>query len=200
MNLPRYIDSRQAEDTHDIAGHLQGGIPVAGVDSLAAYWDVCPGLRTSLFTDNRPGYVDLAVDKADIKSAIYEHPDFAAYIDQMNQRFDQWRQRVAAELRGLAAGAKPKQIIGELSEDLLAHYTDRPLINHYDVYQHLMDYWSDVMQDDVYQIAAEGWRAETYRILVKDKKGKEKDKGWACDLVPKPLIVARNFAPDSTQR
>jgi type I restriction enzyme M protein len=194
LNLPRYIDSRQAEDIHDIAGHLQGGIPVADVDSLGSYWDVCPGLRTSLFTDNRPGYVDLAVDKADIKSAIYEHPEFAAFIDQMNKHFDQWRQRVAAELRGLAAGAKPKQIIGELSEDLLAHYTDRPLINHYDVYQHLMDYWSDVMQDDVYQIAAEGWKAETYRILVKDKKGKEKDKGWACDLVPKPLIVARYFA------
>lgn len=194
LNLPRYIDSRQAEDIHDIAGHLQGGIPVADVELLSAYWDVCPGLRTSLFTDNRPGYVDLAVDKADIKTAIYEHPEFATFIDQMNQHFDQWRQRVAAELRGLAAGAKPKQIIGELSEDLLAHYIDRPLINHYDVYQHLMDYWSDVMQDDVYQIAAEGWKAETYRILVKDKKGKEKDKGWACDLVPKPLIVARYFA------
>ena len=84
----------------------------------------------------------------------------------MNQHFDQWRQRVAAELRGLAAGAKPKQIIGELSEDLLAHYTDRSLINHYDVYQHLMVYWSDVMQDDVHQITAPndqggGWKAET---------------------------------------
>ena len=194
LNLPRYIDSREAEDIHDIAGDLQGGIPIADVDSMAAYWDVCPGLRTSLFTDNRPGYVDLAVDKAETKSAIYEHPEFAAFIDEMSQHFDQWRQRVAAELRGLAAGAKPKQIIGELSEDLLAHYTDLPLINHYDVYQHLMDYWSDVMQDDVYQIAAEGWKAETYRILVKDKRGKEKDKGWACDLVPKPLIVARYFA------
>jgi len=51
-----------------------------------------------------------------------------------------------------------------------------------------MDYWAEVMQDDVYGIAAEGWQAETYRVLVKDKKGKEKDKGWACDLVPKELI------------
>ena len=28
LNLPRYIDSRQAEDIQDIAGHLQGGIRV----------------------------------------------------------------------------------------------------------------------------------------------------------------------------
>jgi type I restriction enzyme M protein len=30
--------------------------------------------------------------------------------------------------------------------------------------------------------------------MEKDKKGREKDKGWACDLGPKPLIVARYFA------
>ena len=28
LNLPRYIDSQQAEDLQDIEGHLQGGIPV----------------------------------------------------------------------------------------------------------------------------------------------------------------------------
>ena len=78
-------------------------------------------------------------------------------------------------------------MIAELSEALLAHYPGKPLIDPYDVYQHLMDYWAETMQDDCYLIAADGWKAETYRIIEKDKKGKEKDKGWACDLVPKPL-------------
>lgn len=193
LNLPRYIDSRETEDVHDIAGHLQGGIPVSDVDLMTEYWEVCPGLRRTLFTDNRPGFADLAIDKAETKSVIYEHPEFTAFIDQMNQHFGQWKNRVSVELRDLKVGDKPKQIIVELSEDLLIHYTDRQLINHYDVYQHLMDYWTEVMQDDVYQIVAESWKAETYRILVKDKKGKEKDKGWICDLVPKALIVARYF-------
>jgi type I restriction enzyme M protein len=52
------------------------------------------------------------------------------------------------------------------------------------------------MQDDCYLIAADGWKAETYRIIETDKKGKEKDKGWTCDLVPKALIVARYFAQE----
>lgn len=198
LNLPRYIDTREEEDIHDIAGHLQGGIPVADIDRLAPYWEVCPGLRKALFKKNRKGYVNLAADKADIKTAIYEHPEFAAFIDQMNQHFDQWRTKVSSKLKKLEAGCQPKRLIGELSEDLLAHYVDRPLINHYDVYQHLMDYWAEVMQDDIYSIAADGWKAEPYRILVKDKKGKEKDKGWACDLIPKPLIVARYFAKEQT--
>ncbi len=59
-----------------------------------------------------------------------------------------------------------------------------------------MDYWAETMQDDCYLIAADGWKAETYRIIEKDKKGKEKDKGWTCDLIPKPLIVARYFAKE----
>ncbi len=59
-----------------------------------------------------------------------------------------------------------------------------------------MDYWAETMQDDCYLIAADGWKAETYRIIEKDKKGKEKDKGWTCDLVPKALIVARYFAKE----
>ena len=59
-----------------------------------------------------------------------------------------------------------------------------------------MDYWAETMQDDCYLIAADGWKAETYRIIEKDKKGKEKDKGWTCDLIPKALIVARYFAKE----
>jgi type I restriction enzyme M protein len=55
------------------------------------------------------------------------------------------------------------------------------------------------MQDDCYIIAADGWKAETYRIIEKDKKGKEKDKGWTCDLVPKNLIVARYFAKQQAE-
>src|SRR5439155_7699310 len=108
--------------------------------------------------------------------------------------------RMAAEERQDATrvgGWQPsKEVIGALSEDLLACYTDQPLIDKYDVYQHQMDYWAETMQDDCYLIAADGWKAETYRVIEKDKKGKEKDKGWACDLVPKVLIVARYFAKE----
>jgi type I restriction enzyme M protein len=73
---------------------------------------------------------------------------------------------------------------------------DTALIDNYDVYQHLMDYWDQTMQDDCYLIAEDGWKAQTYRKIDKNKNGKEVDKGWACDLVPKPLIVARYFAAE----
>jgi len=196
LNLPRYIGSKTPEDLQDIAGHLNGGIPKADVDALQSYWAICRQLRQTLFKDNRPGFVDLAVDKAAIKSTIYEHPEFAAFINQMKVHFAAWRKTSVATLKELEAGCHPKEIIASLSEDLLAHYANKPLIDQYDVYQHLLDYWAEIMQDDCYLIAADGWKAETYRIIEKDKKGKEKDKGWTCDLVPKGLIVARYFAKE----
>ena len=111
LNLPRYIDSQQAEDLQDIEGHLHGGIPCADIDALERYWKVCPQLRQALFTEIRPGYLELAVDKAAIKSAIYEHPEFAAFTAGMNAHFAAWRATTSAMLRQLEPGCPPKEII-----------------------------------------------------------------------------------------
>lgn len=196
LNLPRYIDSTAKEDLQDIEAHLKGGIPGADVEALESYWAVCPNLKTDLFRQNRPGYLDLAVQKAEIKTAIYEHREFATFIADMNAHFAAWRDGASGALKDLAPGDHPKEVIFGLSEDLLAHYADRKLIDRYAVYQHLMDYWAETMQDDCYFIAADGWKAEPGRIMVKDKKGKEKDKGWVCDLIPKTLIVDRYYAAE----
>jgi len=114
----------------------------------------------------------------------------------MNEHFAAWKNKSAKTLKALEAGCHPKDLIADLAENLLAHYAAKALIDPYDLYQHLMDYWAETMQDDCYIIASDGWKAETSRIIEKDKKGKEKDKGWTCDLVPKSLIVARYFAKE----
>lgn len=196
LNLPRYIDSQQAEDRQDIEGHLKGGIPVPDIDALQPYWDVCPQLRGALFQPNRDGYLDLAVDKPAIKSRIYGHPEFSAFIAGMNTHFSQWRDAEAKALKALKPGFHPKELIHALAERLLEHYRGKPLIDAYAVYQHLLDYWATTMQDDAYLIASDGWQATPYRVIETDKKGKQKDRGWACDLVPKALVVARYYKDD----
>ena len=95
LNIPRYIDSSQPEDIQDIEGHLRGGIPEADIDALGRYWSVCPQLRHTLFRSNRPGYVDLAVNKDAIKSTIYQHPEFVAFIKSMTKLFATWRKEAA---------------------------------------------------------------------------------------------------------
>jgi type I restriction enzyme M protein len=209
LNLPRYIENRETEDIQDIAGHLYGGIPITDIDTLQQFWEVCPTLRKTLFkphihTPLAPlrgegpgvrgdGYLDLAVDSTEIKSSIFGHSEFESFIGEMNDHFSKWRKKTAKQLRLLEKGHKPKELIIDVSERLLDHYRGKALIDPYAVYQHLMDYWADVMQDDCYSISADGWKAETERVIEKDKNGKSKDRGWVCDLVPKSLVVARYF-------
>lgn len=196
LNLPRYIDSRPPEDQQDIAAHLSGGIPNADVDALGDYWAVCPGLRDALFRPLRPGYRQLAVEPGDIRTTIQQHPEFSAHTQRMRAHFSAWHGQQMDRLKALAPGLQPRELIHELAESLLAHYRGQPLTDAYAIYQHLLDYWAQTMQDDAWSIAAHGWQAQPYRIIEKAKNGKEKDKGWACDLIPKPLIVARYFAAE----
>jgi len=196
LNLPRYIDSQEVEDIQDIGGHLHGGIPTRDIDALGDYWTICPELRAALFKPNRPGYHDLLVEAVQIRPTIHGHPQFAAFIAGLEAHFSKWRAATAVSLRDLKLDCLPKEVIHAQSEQLLGHAEGQPLIDPYAVYQHLMDYWAETMQDDCYIIAADGWVARTARVLETDKKGKTRDKGWVCDLVPKPLIIARYFAKE----
>jgi type I restriction enzyme M protein len=196
LNLPRYIDTQEAEDIQDIGGHLHGGIPTRDIDALGDYWEICPDLRAALFKPNRTSYHDLLVEAAQLKPTIHGHPQFAGFIAGLEKHFQTWSKSTATSLRKLQLDCLPKEVIQDLSENLLHHAESQLLIDPYAVYQHLMDYWAATLQDDCYLIAADGWVAKTSRILETDKKGKTKDKGWTCDLVPKPLIVARYFAKE----
>ncbi len=201
LNLPRYIDTTEPEDLQDIDGHLRGGIPerdLTGEDSLIApYWKVLPSVYKDLFESvGRPGYVRLKVPQSEVKASILGHPEFVAFQKKATKGFTEWRQATTTRLTAFGKGGHPKALIAEIADSLLRAYGKTPLIDAYDIYQHLMDYWAEVMQDDCYLIAADGWVAKTYRIQETDKKGKTKDKGWACDLLPKDLILARYFAKE----
>jgi type I restriction enzyme M protein len=208
LNLPRYIDSSTPEDQQDIDAHLNGGIPEADVYALSRYWAVCPTLQATLFTPHRQGYLDLMPTPSAIKGAIHAHPEFQTLTQAMNDHFEAWQTPVAHQLKSLTPGFQPKALIHELAEGLLAHYEHQPsaekLVDPYAVYQHLMGYWAEIMQDDAYLIAEDGWKPQPYRVLETKKNkdgtpGKTIDKGWACDLVPKALLVQHHFATEQAE-
>ncbi|MFZ5473345.1 MAG: N-6 DNA methylase, partial [Pseudomonadota bacterium] len=203
LNIPRYIDSSEPEDLHDLDAHLNGGIPNRDLDALAAYWQVFPSLRALLFKPGkRPGYAEPNLETQRVKAAILDHPEFKAFADRVAAVFDGWRKAHAPMLNALKVNDLPRKVIHTLSEDLLARFNDLPLIDRYDVYQRLMDYWGETMQDDVYLIAADGWKeAAKPRGIIEDKEKKIKEAPdltlkrakYKMDLIPPALIVARYF-------
>ena len=183
LNLPRYIDSTEPEDLQDIEGHLRGGIPLRDIESLKNYWDVFPAVRHDLFTDaDRPGYCLPKVEAAQVKAAIFGHPEFTAFNTQVTKLFGKWKASNTPLLMGIKQGDRPKTLIETLSENLLetfrANGAIASLIDPYGVYQHLMDYWAQTLQDDAWMIASDGWQAV--------QGGKPN-----TDLIPPALVVAR---------
>jgi type I restriction enzyme M protein len=194
LNIPRYIDSQEAEDLQNIEAHLLGGIPDADIDALNEYWQVYPTLRKELFAKaKRKGYSEIKCKPSHIQLTIFGHQEFANYAIEINKLLEGWITKTTTYLNKLSTGCKPKQVIKTISEDILKTFENKKLIENYNVYQHVMDYWAETMQDDCYLISADGWKAEPCRIVQENKTGKKIDKGWACDLVPADLILNRYF-------
>jgi len=186
LNLPRYIDSTEPEDLQDIDGHLRGGIPARDIDSLQRYWEVLPSVRAMLFESaGRPGYFKLKMPAGEVKAAIFAHPEFTSFNASATKLFMKWRSANEPKLRGIKLNDHPKALIGTLSEDLLETFQKARLLDPYDVYQHLMDYWAATMQDDVYMIVSDGWKA----VL----EGKSN-----TSLIPEALIVSEYFAKEQS--
>ncbi len=214
LNIPRYIDSQEAEDLQDIEAHLLGDIPNRDIDDLCKYWEVYPTLKNDLFTPAettaaRPcgskNYSSLKIAKEQIKNTIFHHPEFTAFSKKMNGVFGTWKKETTAYTKSLNKGFHPKQEIYKISENLLKHYAGKPLTDKYAMYQHLMDYWTETMQDDMYELAADGWKAgnEVKRIEKKTKKGdKEVVKqvagieGLEGRLILPALIIQTYFAEE----
>ena len=210
LNLPRYIDSTEPEDLQDIDGHLRGGIPERDIDDparLKPYWDVLPSVRIALFKKaNRPGYCQLQLPIAEVKPAIFGHAEFISFHDSATKLFAKWKKASTPLLKGFAQDGHPKALIETIAEDLLATFKTAPLLDAYDIYQHLMDYWAKPMQDDCYLIASERWKAgaqprEIFRVKNKDGKlvwpeAHDYNKGkhrFKSDLIPAEILIARYF-------
>jgi len=193
LNIPRYIDSQEKEDIQDIEAHLKGGIPITDIDDLSNFWEVYPTLRKSLFEKINDKYSKLTIENEQIKDEIYSHSEFESFISEMDSLFEGWKIKNTTTLKSLDKGNRPKEVIANLSEDLLQTYHSKPLIDKYNVYQLLMAYWNETMQDDCYIVSADGWVAETYRIFKKNNKKVMVNKGWTCDLVPKDLVISKYF-------
>lgn len=203
LNIPRYIDSSEPEDLHDLSAHLEGGIPIRDIDALQAYWNVLPQLRTSLFEELRPGYRKTLVPASEVKTTILKHPEFVVFSEQSLQPYQKWIGET--KLSDIAVRDKPKSIIHRISEALLERYIDAPLLSRYDIYQILMDYWADTMQDDVYVLTQDGWSAgQQLRELVAKKGEKLREtpdiiinkSKYKAELIPPALIVSRYFATE----
>jgi type I restriction enzyme M protein len=207
LNIPRYIDSSEPEDIQDLHAHLHGGIPDRDINALIAFWDAFPHLRSQLFKSNRPGYIDLVVDVNEVQQTILNSAEFKEFTAEVRDKVAAWFSAHRSSLEGITANTKPTDLIAALGDDLLARFKPVPLLDAYDVYEQLMDYWHGTMHDDVFLIMNDGWvEAAKPRKAIEDKDRKLSEVPdlaigsgrnaikYKMDLIPPNVMVARYFA------
>lgn len=209
LNVSRYI--KKIDDTlpQNIAAHLKGGIPGTDIDSLKRLWSISPALKQKIFTctDNQQNIYHLAIPSENIEEAIWQDADVQnEKKKEVETLFTQWRDAVKSILLNINSDTNPKQLIRTISSMLLDTYKSALLLDNYDVYDCLMNYWNAKLQDDVYAIKAYGYEAgreieyEYAQKKVKDENGEtvsvddtSKVKSFDGALIPREIIEISYF-------
>lgn len=201
LNLTRYIDSSDEEDVQDIYAHLHGGIPAADINNLSKYWKVFPSLKVQLLTSIDAKYYRLNVSREKIRQAIYNNDEFSKYGDKVEAAFIEWKQKEYPVLASLNEDVSAKELIAAAAEEIIREYAPMSLIDKYDVYQVLLAYWNETMNDDVSLIISDPDGYANARVTDKieekitqgKKKGEMKEVGWEGRLIPKDIVIDAFF-------
>ena len=201
LNITRYIDSTDAEDIQDIYSHIHGGIPALDIDSLSKYWEVFPSLKSELLSAISEKYYNLNVAHENIRQTIYKNAAFSAYGEKLDEAFAAWKAKESPVLSALDEDISARELIVSLAEDIIAQFEHLTLIDKYDVYQVLLAYWNEVMNDDVSLIISEPDGYANARVTddIKEEitqgknKGEMKITGWEGRLIPKSIVIDAFF-------
>ena len=191
LNIPRYIDSQPPEDIQDIKAHLKGGIPNFNVKELNNYWEAFNSVKLDLFENIDADYSRLKTDIDSIKEVVANSSDFKIYKERYNSLYSEWANDNIAKLKNIPVGINPKMFINDLGNNILSKYSTTKLINKYDVYQVLMEYWNEIMQDDLYILSEIGYKIELQKQVT--TKNKKEIVTYYCELVPQELVANRYF-------
>lgn len=196
LNIPRYIDSSDEEVIQDIKAHLLGGIPKVDIDRLSKYWNIAPKLRNKLFNNNeKDGYLDLMVDKDSVNDEITNSEEFINYSVELSKKVNSWEQDNKNILYSISSDSSVKSIINVLSSSILKDFENDKLIDKYEAYEFLMEYYNNSLKDDIYLIIENGWIPKL--VYAQDKNGKIKKNEFDSDLLPKEIVINEYFKKEN---
>ena len=187
LNLSLYVTPVDKEVHQNIEAHLHGGIPNDDINRLQQYWDVCSTLKNALFSPLRDGFSKLAVNKDDIAETIENNDSFQSQSTTFANSLSQWCEEVKQKMLAVDKNNDPKSIIAEWGQSILEKFKGcNSLVDAYDVYDQLMGYYNELLQDDLYMISNGGWLPKLNIPTKKTIKWTD----LTCDLLPVEIAIS----------
>jgi type I restriction enzyme M protein len=194
LNIPRYVVPEDKEIRQDIYAHLHGGLPAHDVEEvMASLWEACPTLKDRLFHQEANGYYSLVPAADSISDEVNADSSYQKQNALYAKVIEDWCQKAGADmLTSVKEECEPKLLIERWSKMLLDGAKDGlRLVDPYNVYEILMNYWAEAMQDDCYMVSRDGWK-----VSLRDTKKKSTFEDLECDLLPVSVVVNKFFAAD----
>lgn len=190
LNIPRYIDSSEPDETWDIYSTMFGGIPNHEIDLLNHFWVEFPQLRSDLFYSDGTPYSSLATEK--IKETINKSPDVTAFIEAYHSAFADFDAYLDNKLIVNMLNLDVSQTEENITSEIFARVAAFALVDKYQAYQLLNNQWGSI-STDLEIIQTEGFAAAKQvdpNMIIK-KKGDTKEEvqcGWIGHVIPFELV------------
>lgn len=198
LNIPRYVDSSEEEESFDIWATMFGGIPEIELAKLNDFWQAFPSLKDSLFKAINSEYSQVAV--SDLNATLMQNQDVLGFKKAYEEAFAGFREYLEKELIEKIATLNLAQEIYTLSDEVFSRLNSIKLIDKYDAYQLLSKKWEKI-SEDLEIIQNEGLNAlkvvdPKMEFKKKGDKVQEVQTGWKGHILPFDLVQQIHFADD----
>ncbi len=190
LNIPRYVDSSEEQETFDIYASMYGGIPKEELDRFNNYFKIFPNLKKDLFKKLNEKYFEL--EKDNIYEFIKEHSDILNYKNKFENIFGNLDEYLCNELINDSRNINISSEENKISEEIFKRIDQIPLLDKYKAYQILDDEWNKI-SGDIELIQTEGFNTCNKvdpKTELKKKNGKEQEVqvGWQGRIIPFELV------------
>ena len=190
LNIPRYVDSSDEQESYDIYASMYGGIPNSEIDRLDKYWRAFPTLNKELFKSTNGEYSALAVE--DVETTINNNVDIKKFKNKFNSSFETLHNYLKSELIDKMNELNTAKEENVIANNIFERLAAIPLIDKYSAYQILDNEWIKIAID-LEIIQTEGVSATKQvdpKMVIKKKDGKDEEvqDGYVGHVIPFELI------------
>jgi len=186
LNIPRYVDSSDTNESWDVHALMFGGIPNSEIAEYDRYWNTFKGLKEDLFGDSGTPYSKLLVD--DIGKSIHGHESVIEWMKTHSDAFEDFPDYLREELIQKWESIDINRGESMIADAIFSRCDPIPLVDRYVAYQALDDEWAkiavdlEIMQTEGFSSAR---RVDPNMVLKKDHEVQE---GWVGRVIPFELV------------
>ena len=190
LNIPRYVDSSEEQESYDIYASMFGGIPAIEINKYDEFWKNFPTLKNELLKKINNNYYELYSNE--ISEIVNNNNDVIAFKENFEKSMERFEEYLNNNLVANPLNVDINNEENILSNQIYKMLENNILIDYYKAYQILDDSWNNI-SNDIEMIQTEGIDAVKKvdpNMIIKKKNGNEEEvqDGWIGHIIPFELI------------